>query len=393
MMFSPAHRSLRLRSPQQARWLDPARREASKLIALQVSQHLARLRSEIRPDPRRDTALFLDRCLRRLLRQESRCRRVLGELVSVFRKKQAYVDLGFVRIGDFCRERLGISGSEAETAARVAKRLRHFPLLARAFEGGEISWTKARILTAAASEATEERWLEIAKRETVRGLERLMREARKDKEDGAPDRSDVEARQQTPSALPATAQAGASSEIASILEDDGTEVEGEPRVRFRMLCPGWVWLLFRKTMDLARRVAGEELPVWKGVEAMSAEAASAAPRDPYSEGVRLDALPEPGRPWTRRGRMSLAIGPLPDDFAGRESEDHSPYEALDPPPHVAEWLGVPEEDLRDIIPEDARPLAEGIVWEMGLGAARNPLMRLRGDVYFEKNFSTQRDGS
>src|SRR5213595_1354252 len=55
---------------------------------------------------------LLDRLLRRLARQEALCRQVLGHLARHFLAKRAHQRLGFVRLDDFARERLGLSGLE-----------------------------------------------------------------------------------------------------------------------------------------------------------------------------------------------------------------------------------------------------------------------------------------
>src|SRR5262249_31454484 len=72
-------------------------------------------------------ASLLDRLLRRLARQEALCRRVLGRLAHHFLSKRAHQRLGFVRLDDFARERLGLSGRELQELARVAQRLEALP--------------------------------------------------------------------------------------------------------------------------------------------------------------------------------------------------------------------------------------------------------------------------
>src|SRR2546425_11243100 len=56
-----------------------------------------------------DCALVLDGYLRRLVRQEARARRILGTLARVFLRRRHHHDLGFARLRDYTRERLGLS--------------------------------------------------------------------------------------------------------------------------------------------------------------------------------------------------------------------------------------------------------------------------------------------
>ncbi|MGH7858641.1 MAG: HNH endonuclease, partial [Candidatus Binatia bacterium] len=308
---------------------------------------------------------------------ENRGRRILGELVAVFRRRERYIPLGFVRLGDYTRERLGCSASEAKTAARVAEGLRRLPGVARAFEEGQVPWTKARILVSAASEETEKRWLELAKRVTVRELERQVKAQRDDDhparerassgkpearaDEDAPTSGDSGADADQECSLRVAAPCAAAAELGWIREDDGEEIDGEPRVRFRLSCPDWVWLFFRRMVDLARKVSGEEVPVWKAVEAICAEGRSAAPCDPSSEEVVLEALARSARWRCASAPAPAGLTSLPrdrEDFYGRAEEDHGEG-ALEPPDDVAEWLRVSRDELRDVVPEAVTPLANG----------------------------------
>src|SRR5436309_9591009 len=114
---------------------------------------------------------LLDRLLRRLARQEALCRRVLGHLARHFLAKRAHQRLGFVRLDDFARERLGLSGRELQELAHVAQRLETLPALARAFAQGALSWSHLRLLVAVATPDTEAAWLARARGESVRALE------------------------------------------------------------------------------------------------------------------------------------------------------------------------------------------------------------------------------
>jgi hypothetical protein len=62
---------------------------------------------------------------------------------------------------------------------------------------------------------------------------------------------------------------------AENLDDDG--IDGEPCVRWRLACPARLRPLWRTALDLARRVAGEEVATWQAAELIAAEGIAARP--------------------------------------------------------------------------------------------------------------------
>src|SRR2546427_2744948 len=100
-------------------------------------------------------AALLDPLLRRLARQEALCRRVLGRLARAFLLRRAHQRLAFVRLDDYARERLGLSGRELQDLGRVAERLPVLPTIARAFAEGTLSWSHLRLPPAVAPPDTE----------------------------------------------------------------------------------------------------------------------------------------------------------------------------------------------------------------------------------------------
>src|SRR5438128_1526842 len=78
---------------------------------------------ELRHLERDECALLYDRYLRMLARQEAVCRRVLGRLAGAFLRAQGQRRLGFSCLGDYTRERLGLSARELQSVARVATQL------------------------------------------------------------------------------------------------------------------------------------------------------------------------------------------------------------------------------------------------------------------------------
>src|SRR5216110_870796 len=102
-------------------------------------------------------ALQLDGFLRRLARQEAACRRVLGRLARTFLAGHYHHRLGFARLSDYTRERLGLSARQVQDLARVAERLESLPAIAAAFAAGDLSWTQTRLLATAGAPARRPR--------------------------------------------------------------------------------------------------------------------------------------------------------------------------------------------------------------------------------------------
>ncbi len=174
-------------------------------------------------------------------------RRELGEAARAFVRRRAYRRLGFVRLSDYARERLGVSARLLESAAWLATRLDALPAVARAYDRSELSWTQARAICKVAGAADEHQWLELARRSTVETLERLA------------------ARGRQPDAVPPDPEA------------DAKEIDGEPAVRWRFVCPARVRALWRRALELASRVAGEPLAGWRAAEVIAAEGSSGRP--------------------------------------------------------------------------------------------------------------------
>jgi len=181
-------------------------------------------------------AALLDPLLRRLARQEAHCRSVLGRLARAFLLRRAHQRLAFVRLDDYARERLGLSGRELQDLGRVAERLTVLPTIARAFAEGTLSWSHLRLLVAVATPESEAAWLARAQAATVRGLDAAIASAR-----GAPPDPDEDA------------------------------IEGETRTRFRLRCPRRVRRLWCHAAELAGRMSGARLPAWRAAEAIAAE--------------------------------------------------------------------------------------------------------------------------
>src|SRR5207248_6414268 len=176
-------------------------------------------------------ALQLDGYLLRLARQEAVCRRVLGRLARTFLAGRYHHRLGFARLSDYTRERLGLSARQVQDLARVAERLESLPAVAAAFAAGDLSWTQTRLLATAATPDSEHEWLALARGRTVRALEALVAHPPADPDE-------------------------------------------RRRLRFSLRCPRRVRGRWRQAIELARRMAGSELSLAQAAEVIAAEAQS-----------------------------------------------------------------------------------------------------------------------
>jgi hypothetical protein len=255
---------------------------------------------------RDECALVLDQWLRRLARQEALGRCVLGRIASVFLARRSHHRLGFARLGDYARERLGISGRELQSVAHVTASLERLPKIRDAFERGEVSSAALRILVDAASDSTEDHWLSLARARTVRALDALRKPTN-----------------ETP------------SEQHSSDGDDDAAIDGEPRARFRLSCPRRVSSSWRRAVELARRMSGEELTGWQAAEAIAAEGLSASDAH-RSLPETAPSSPEPRRcvdPDERRCAASCVdwsvleeVIPEPVENLGRDLDDVDEFE-------------------------------------------------------------------
>ena len=306
----------------------------------------------------------IDGWLRRLATQEARCRALLGRLARAFLARRGQHELGFSRIDDYARERLGISGRELQSLATVVGRLAALPAIASAFEAGTLSWAQVRLLVGVATAETEHAWLELARGRTVRALAALIREAGR-----------------TPDAD----------------EDD------EPQVRFRLRCSRRVRRLWHDVVELARRMAGAELSQGQAAEAIAAEGLSARPAtgeawpllgcaaEPPPDSEKLlrhveaewHAQPRHRDPIFARDGWRCAV---PACTSRRNLHDHHVLfrshgggNTRENRVTVCAW-----HHLRGIHAGRVRAWGEapdGITWELGVRPGRPPLLRLEGDRY------------
>lgn len=102
------------------------------------------------------------------------------------------ISLGFSNLGDYAREVLDIQERTAQGMAHLSRELRSRPLLRAAVRAGEIRPRSAQTVLPVATGDAEAEWVERARLETVRALEKAVRAVRADSQQN-PTRSLVHA--------------------------------------------------------------------------------------------------------------------------------------------------------------------------------------------------------
>ncbi len=282
-----------------------------------------------------DSDADLDQRLAALARARGPLRRALAALAGEFVLKRGWERLGYARLRDYAAERAGVGARSLYDLARVDGRLRYLPKVERALVAGRLTWTKARLLARVAEPEDEERWVDYARRVTARALAREVR---------AMDRGSLESG-------------------AAATEPDGAPEERRRYVQIR--CKREVNLIWFSTRQLARRVAGEPLPVWACMEQVAAEVLSAIPVEAGMDDPAAEA-PEPPR-VARSSEPVLDVCPELEPDAAPPT--HAPY-FLEP---LLEGL-----ESADAFELDRR-LRRAVALEQRLDAQLGPLLRAVAD--------------
>jgi hypothetical protein len=281
---------------------------------------------------RDEAAQLLDAFLGKLARQESISRLQIGRLAATLLDCRAYHDLGFARLSDYSRERLGLSARELQSLATVHRRLLDLPRCRYAFEHGHINWTRLRLIVQVASPGDEQAWLALARDDSVATLAVRIREHIRAGGDshqsgsGAPELSDSTAAHADPISPPSgppcappaaahepsTPPAPHKPPMPSEPANARTHPIDESNSVLSLRCPEWLRLLWRDTMRQAAKVAGAELAPSQAMEIIAAEAISG--RSPAAEtaapSTRTPAF-DPARSFARRP-PGLTVVPLDD---------------------------------------------------------------------------------
>jgi hypothetical protein len=186
--------------------------------------------------------------------------------------------LGFARLADYARERVGLSARQLQDLAHTRERLAALPVVEEALASGQLGWSQARLVARVATPEDAARWVAFARRVRVRELEHAVR---------AVDRGSLE---------------------GGALETDEEGSETSFHVGIVVRCSPPVRAKFHAARSLACRVAGEKLPAWACMEAVAAEALSALPAglDPQDETLECSDAREGGACWAVPARGSRA---------------------------------------------------------------------------------------
>ena len=203
-------------------------------------------------------------------------RRVMAALAVRWVDKKGWERLGYARLADHARERLGLSARFVQELARVGRKLDDLPGLEAALLSGWLPWSKVRLLARFVTSEDEARWIAYARRAGVRALERELRSV---------DRGALE---------------------AGALATDEEGRDKEPVQCLRIRGPAALCFKWQRTREYASRVAGERIPVGALLEMVTAEALSALPLEHAAsveeappEGVSWsEAIEAPGAPAT-----------------------------------------------------------------------------------------------
>jgi hypothetical protein len=139
------------------------------------SHELLRRLDELERRAGQGSATELDAQVRELVALEEALERELGALLASMGEARAWLHLQFASVGHYAEERLGLSRTQAQLRARVARQLREHPALRAAYDEGRLGLEAAaiilRILRRASSDPElEEAWLARAGGVTVKRL-------------------------------------------------------------------------------------------------------------------------------------------------------------------------------------------------------------------------------
>jgi hypothetical protein len=210
-----------------------------------------------------------------------------GRLVET----RALERLGFARLGDYARERLGLSARKLHELARIDRVLADLPRLEASLRWNVLPWCKIRLIARIATPETVDAWIERARTLPTRALERAVREQAR----------------------------GTALDLDLAAEDPERQrwiqLHCSPAVRVK-------WSLAR---ELAERVAGQRLGNGEALELVAAECFSTFSIDP--ELVRLADPPrKPGGERQARAdpRRSAVLGDCAGGAPGTKRPEPSP---------------------------------------------------------------------
>jgi hypothetical protein len=102
----------------------------------------------------------------------------LGDGLAAMCRGERLIQLGYSCLGDYAREVLGILERTAQDMAHLSRELASRPLLRAAVWKGEVCVSRAQAVLPAAIGDAEAKWVDLARKLTVRTLEMLVRAER-----------------------------------------------------------------------------------------------------------------------------------------------------------------------------------------------------------------------
>lgn len=203
----------------------------------------------------------VDRCLREadglalsLRSATARIAVVLGRAAAAFHDARGWTALGYARLDDHARERLGRTGRWLRDMGRLGRAIDRLPALGRALLGADdgrpVGIVAVLLLDRVAEPCTVEAWIKRARGLSVRALRQAVRE-------------ELAGRADTP-------PGGAASEATGF--ETGDE---DDRAQVTVLGPRQLRAAFEETLELYRAVEGHDVTATSFVEALVAEASTA----------------------------------------------------------------------------------------------------------------------
>jgi len=250
-------------------------RESSDLRSLDVvpPELLVPPDLPIRGGSRTDAGVVLDRELTALAGMESHGRLLQARIARRVIESRAWRPLGFVRLADYSRERVGLSSRTLEDDAQTLRRLDALPLLAAGLQCGQLSWTALQIVLRVANPGNERMLLDRAAAMTTRELEGWVKELAH--KASVNTRAGCDAGPGPPGCPAADPSANARAAAT-----DGGD---DPEVGWSIEVSRSGRRLWRAASELASRTAGSPLGSGQVIELVVAEAMG-EPRHPDSAG-------------------------------------------------------------------------------------------------------------
>jgi hypothetical protein len=265
-------------------------------------------------------------------------RRALARLARRLVETGAIERLCYARLGDYARERLGLSPRKLQELARIDRALTGLPSLDASLRGNLLPWCKVRLIARIATPETVDAWIERARAISTRALEAAVREQAR----------------------------------GTALEPELAAEDPDRHRWVRLRCSPKVRAKWSVVRELAECVAGQRLGDGEALEWVVAEAFSTFSIDP-------DLVPPDDAPLEADRQKEVRFDPSPpredSDRADGEPDAMIPVDATIPVEECEEVAAL----LRELEDADAfeldRRLRRAVYLEQVLDATLAPLLR------------------